>query len=423
MNRMVLRRFQRPTFILVAVVACCATHIASAEPRDPALANIADEDRAEISNQRQPVERVTFIDSKPPQPGMPQPTLEQKTVVGRILLEAQDGGMLLEAQDGQQYTIEGKSVLNRQKSDTPFEPLTPKELADELVTKLPPGFRIHTTPHYVVCYNTSREYAEWTSSLFERLYKAFTSYWRGQGLKLREPEFPLVVVAFSDRPTYEAAARGDLGDAARNIVGYYNLKNNQVFTYDLTGAESVRDGANRRGSLREINQMLSQRAAVPLVATVVHEATHQIAFNCGLQTRLSDIPLWLCEGMAVYFEAPDLTSSRGWRGIGRVNYPRLTTFRKNLPNWRRDSLVSLIADNTRFRDPSTAIAAYADAWALNYFLIKYRPKQYASYLKMLADKPPLSEDDPDTRLAEFKEHFGDLRTLERDFLQKMSRIE
>ena len=97
--------------------------------------------------------------------------------------------------------------------------------------------------------------------------------------------------------------------------------------------------------------MLSQRAAVPLVATIVHEATHQIAFNCGLQTRLSDIPLWLCEGMAVYFEAPDLASSRGWRGIGRVNYPRLTTFRRNQPTWRRDTLVTMLADNQRFRDP------------------------------------------------------------------------
>ena len=150
-----------------------------------------------------------------------------------------------------------------------------------------------------------------------------------------------MVVAFADRSSYEAAAERDLGDAVRNIVGYYNLKTNQVNMYDLTGAESLRGPGNRRGSQREITQMLSQRAAVPLVATIVHEATHQIAFNCGLQTRLSDIPLWQCEGMAVYFEAPDLTSSRGWRGIGRVNYPRLETFRRNLPNWRRDSLVSL----------------------------------------------------------------------------------
>jgi len=396
---------------LLAVVTTTAPLLA--KPRPSALANIsADDSDSKAAPDSQPVERITFSNEG-----------TQETVAGRILIEAQDGGVLLESADGAQHTIEAKSILTRQKTDTPFKPFTPAELGEELLSKMPAGFRVHTTHHYVICYNTSREYAEWASSLFERLYKAFTSYWKRQGMEVSEPEFPLVVIAFADRPSYEAAAKDVLGDAIRNIVGYYNLKTNQVNMYDLTGAESLRDNSNRRGSQREITQMLSQRAAVPLVATIVHEATHQIAFNCGLQTRLSDVPLWQCEGMAVYFEAPDLTSSRGWRGIGRVNYPRLATFRRNLPNWRRDSLVSLIADNQRFRDPSTAIAAYADAWALNYFLIKYRGKEYAAYLTMLSEKSPLIEDDPDTRVAEFKKHFGDLRTLESNFLKQMSRVQ
>lgn len=401
--------------ILVMLVAL--TVPACGEPHTSALANIAADKDATTSSddaKSQLVERVTYSDGA-----------DQHTVAGRILIEAQDGGLLLESADGAQHTIEGRSILSRQKTDTKFKPLSTKELSQRLLEQQPPGFRVHTTPHYIICYNTSREYAEWTSSLFERLYKAFTSYWRRQGLELHDPEFPMVVIAFADKSTYEAASRGDLGDAVRNIVGYYNLKTNRVYTYDLTGAQSTggQTANNRRGSLREINQMLSQRAAVPLVATIVHEATHQIAFNCGLQTRLSDIPLWLCEGMAVYFEAPDLASSRGWRGIGRVNYPRFNTFRRNQPAWRRDTLTSMLADNTRFRDPRTAVGAYADAWALNYYLIKYRPREYSAYLKTLAGKPPLVEDDPDTRLEEFKAHFGDLRTLESDFLQKMSRVE
>jgi hypothetical protein len=402
---------------LLLVIAAAAP--APAKPRPSALANISaadadskDDADAHPADAPKPVERITYFNDG-----------NQHTVAGRILLEAQDGGVLLESNDGVQHTIEGKSILARQKTDTPFQPLTPAELGDELLKKMPAGFRVHTTPHYVICYNTSREYAEWVSSLFERLFKAFTSYWRRQGMDLRDPEFPLVVVAYSDRSAYEAASQPVLGDAVRNIVGYYNLKDNRVNMYDLTGAQSLRDNANRRGSQREITQMLSQRAAVPLVSTIVHEATHQIAFNCGLQTRLSDIPLWQCEGMAVYFEAPDLTSSRGWRGIGRVNYPRLTTFRRNLPNWRRNSLLSLVGDNQRFRNPSTAIAAYADAWALNYYLIKYRTKDYAAYLEMLAEKPPLEEDDTATRLNEFKKHFGDLTTLEREFLKQMNRVQ
>jgi hypothetical protein len=105
-----------------------------------------------------------------------------------------------------------------------------------------------------------------------------------------------------------------------------------------------------------------------------------------------------------------------------VNYPRLATFRRNLPRWNGRSLESLLADSRRLRDPRTASAAYADAWALNYYLIKYRPDEYAAYVKMLAEKPPLAEDNPQTRLSEFRKHFGNLRSVERDFLKQMNRV-
>jgi len=346
----------------------------------------------------------------------------QRTLTGRILVEAADGGLLLQTDDGLLSMIEGGELLGRKQIDEPFVPVTPEEMAERLLAELPAGFRTHITAHYVVCYNTSRAYAQWTSSLLERLYKAFTNYWENQGLDVREPEFPLAVLVFADRQTYEQFSRDDLPGGVGNIVGFYSLRSNRVNMFDLTGAEALRGSDSRRGSLREINQMLSQPAAVPLVATIVHEATHQIAFNCGLQTRYADIPLWLCEGMAVYFEAPDLTSTRGWRGIGRVNYPRLATFHRNLPDWRQRSLERLLADNRQFRNPQTAADAYADAWALNYYLIKYEPKAYAAYLKELADKRPLVEDDPQTRLADFRKHFGDLRDLEQEFLKQMSRV-
>ena len=193
---------RRSAFAAVLVTAAIITATAFAKPRPSALANItAAESGASVADSR-PVERITFtVDGK------------QETVAGRILIEAQDGGVLLESPDGAQHTIEGKSILTRQKTSSPFQPLTPAELGEELLAKLPPGFRVHTTPHYVICYNTSREYAEWTSSLFERLYKAFTSYWKRQGMELHEPEFPLVVIAYADRASYEAAAKDVLGEA------------------------------------------------------------------------------------------------------------------------------------------------------------------------------------------------------------------
>jgi hypothetical protein len=352
----------------------------------------------------------------------------ERRLQGRVLVEAADGGLLLEADDGMLWIVEAGQLLSRQRLDERFTPVTHKDMAERLLAELPPGFRSHITPHYVVCYDTSRAYAQWTSSLLERLYKAFTNYWRNEGLELREPEFPLAVLVFADRATYERYSQDDLPGGVGNIVGFYSLRSNRVNMFDLSGAESLRGPAgarsvgSRRGSFREINHILSQPAAVPLVSTIVHEATHQIAFNCGLQSRYADIPMWLCEGMAVYFEAPDLSGTRGWRGIGRVNYARLSTFRENAGQWREGALARLLTDDQRFRAPQTAAGAYADAWALNYYLIKYQPKAYKAYLEALAAKPPLVVDDTESRLAEFRRHFGDLRKLEREFIEQMSRL-
>ena len=348
-----------------------------------------------------------------------------QTVEGRPLVEDSAGGVLLETTAGRQWVIEAGSVESRRQLDAVFTPLSHEEIGEQTLAELPEGFKTHTTPHYVVCYNTSRAYAQWTSSLLERLHRAFTNYWDGKGVELHEPEFPLVVIIYSTPGQYQAASADELGAAAKNIIGYYSLTSNRVSMYDLTGSEAVRiqNGGNRRGSLKEINRMLNQPAASPLVATIVHEATHQIAFNCGLQPRLAELPLWLVEGMAVYFEAPDLSTGRGWRGIGKVNTPRLARFKANLGSPRRSSILSLVADDKRLRNSRTAIDAYADAWALNYFLIRYHPDEYVAYVVSLSQKAPLESSTPEARIAEFRQHFGDIAPLEKEFLKRMQRLD
>lgn len=347
----------------------------------------------------------------------------ERSITGRILAEDTDGGVMVQTPDGVQHLVEAAMVVSRERLEAPFTPLEPDQLAQRVLSELPEGFNTHTTPHYVVCYNTSRAYAQWTSSLLERLHRAFTNYWENQGVEIHEPEFPLVVVIYASADQYRAASADELGTAAGSIIGYYSLTTNRVNMYDLTGSEALRGANGGRGSLRDINRMLAQPAAIPLVATVVHEATHQIAFNCGLQQRLAELPLWLVEGMAVYFEAPDLSSTRGWRGIGKVNHLRLSTFKKNLYTPRRASLLSMIADDKRFRDARTAADAYADAWALNYFLIRYHPDEYVAYVKAQAEKKPLIPVTPETRIEEFREHFGDIEKLDREFVKRMGRVD
>ena len=323
---------------------------------------------------------------------------QKQTVRGRTVVEAADGGILFEGVDGVLWSIERNELQGREKLDTPFKPLTPAELSEQLLAELPAGFRSYTTPHYVVCYNTSRAYAQWTGSLLERLYKAFTNYWQHQGFEIARARVPAAasscspIASRTTRPAAKTCPPAPATSSASTACG--RTASTCSTSRAAKPSEAKRRRRNRRGSMREINQMLSQPAATPLVATVVHEATHQIAFNCGMQTRFADIPLWLCEGMAVYFEAPDLASRSGWQGIGRVNYPRLEKFRTNLGSWHDGSLEEMLRDSKRFRDPHTAVDAYADAWALNYYLIKYQPKAYTAYLKDLAEKRPLIDDDP-----------------------------
>jgi hypothetical protein len=343
-------------------------------------------------------------------------------VSGKLLVTAQDGGLLVLAPDGVLWAVQPEELVAHRQDKEPFQPLDSARLAKQLQAELP-GFQTYTTAHYLICYNTSRQYAVWCGGLFERLYAAFTSFWTHKGFNLREPEFPLVAVVFSDRESYLKYSQPELQQTAERIIGYYSLRSNRMTMYDLTGVDSLRAAAGRRGSASQINQILAQPQAEQLVATVIHEATHQIAFNSGLQTRFADIPLWVSEGIAVYFETPDLGSSKGWRTLGAVNYSRLDVFRGNLARRQPGSLRALIADDKQLRDPRGAADAYADAWALNYYLLRRRPKEYVAYLKTLSEKQQLFWDDPATRVKEFQAAFGDdLEKFDRDFLRYMQKV-
>lgn len=352
-----------------------------------------------------------------------EPGAKPKKLSGQAVVEAQDGGMLLKTADGGLHTLPAETIRSRKTDSEPLVALTREQLSEHVLAELPPGFRVHDSKNYIVCYNTTRTYAEWSSSLLERLQRAFITYWKKQGCDVEAPEQPLVVLVFADQASYAQYSRGELGGAVGNVIGYYSPQTNRTVMYDLTGMQAVRREGSSRGSSHDITALLSQPEAEPLVATIVHEATHQISFNCGLQTRLAPNPLWLSEGLATYFETPDLGSSRSWSGIGNVNYSRFDRYVDNYDAGRVTPLARMIGDDQVFRDPETAVDSYAQAWAWNYFLIKWKPKEYAAYLKMLAAKPLLTEDAPRKRVAEFRKHFGDdLEELEAEFYRRMGRV-
>ena len=338
-------------------------------------------------------------------------------VDGRIVLTAQDGGLLFLARDGALWRVLPTELVKHTTDDAPFRAYPSQQMTKSVMADLPGGFDVYQTVHYMIVYDTSRAYAQWCGALFERLYAAFRNAWSRQGFEMGEPEFRLVAIIFSDKASYIKYSQRELGDAADSIVGYYNMESNRMVMYDLAGVAVNRPG--RTVGISHINQFLASPNAPGAVSTIVHEATHQIAFNSGLHQRLSDCPKWFSEGIAMYCETPDLGRGKGWAGIGVVNRTRLGQFMQYGQQRPANSLRTLIVDDHRLVDAKQAVDAYAESWALTYYLIHKHPKQYVAYLKVLSRKQPLVYDDKATRLAEFEKQFGPPEKLEADFLNYM----
>ena len=345
----------------------------------------------------------------------------RQEVSGELVVSAADGGRLLRAADGVLWTIQPEEMVDQKFDDTPYVPLKRDEMISALRAELP-GFEIHTTTHYIIAYNTTKAYAQWYGGLHERLYGGFYNYWKRRGAELTDPDAQLVAVVFSDQADYAEYSQDELGMAAESIVGYYSLRTNRVVTYDLTGSQKIRTAGPRPKGKQRINQLLTQPSAAPTVATIVHEATHQLAYNSGLQIRYADNPLWLSEGLAMYFETPDLKSNRGWRGIGVINGNRLSQLRQYAPNRPPTSLRDLIATDDRTRDGETALDAYAESWALCHFLLKRYPKKFVAYLAEIAEKKPLVYDTPQQRLLTFQKHFGSATGVDIEFKRYITKL-
>ena len=152
--------------------------------------------------------------------------------------------------------------------------------------------------------------------LFERLYLAFSTFWKQRDFDLEEPAGPLIAIVYDTKQNFARHAAAELGEATSSIIGYYSLQTNRIKTYDLTGVESFRS-AKRTTTADHINRLLAQPQAERTVATLIHEATHQMAFNCGLQTRYAAIPLWVSEGIAVFFETPTCKANGDGEPLGK----------------------------------------------------------------------------------------------------------
>ena len=351
----------------------------------------------------------------------PTPDAPERTSVGKTLAVTQDKGVLLLERSGEIQAIEPQMIVKATRNSQEFQPFTQDEMAKEFLQRLPQGFQVLKTDHYTIFYETTPEYARWCGTLLERLYDSFSQFSTKQELKLPEPEFPLVVVMFANVKNYRAFSREELSSFDSSVIGYYSFQTNRMVCYDLSGEETYTEHRPSATKSKIHRQILKRPEALKQVATLIHEATHQLAYNRGISVRYGDTPLWFNEGLALYFETPDAHNKDGWKSVGKINPLRIGTVRKALPNWRSGTLEALITNDALLRESETAEQSYANAWALTWFLIKTRRDQYAQYIQTINQKKPLFWDKPEDRLKDFEDAFGPIEKLEKAFVRYMSR--
>ena len=267
-----------------------------------------------------------------------------------------------------------------------FTPATISELRADLLRELGREFEVTTTTHYVVAHGRGQR-DRWAER-FEGLYREFITYFGKRGFKLREPEFPLVGIVLRDETEFRKYAAASGTPAPPGLIGYYSLATNRILVYDV-------DPAGNYDAWHET------------ATTILHEATHQAAFNTGVHGRYTPPPLWVVEGLATLFEAPGVYNARYHAArADRINGGRLEDFRRVVaPKHSPELIVSMLAGDSLFR--THPAAAYAEAWALTFYLIETQPANYARYVALTAARPPFTDYPAADRVGDFSSVFGD----------------
>jgi hypothetical protein len=310
--------------------------------------------------------------------------------------------MLLLGRDGRLHEFNPKLAKDGKKTSPRFFGYSPAEMKMALQKEFDKRFDITTTRHYLVVHPHG-ERDQWADR-FEDLYKRFERYFRVRGFKLKEPDYPLVAIVFRDQAEYQRHAAAGGTPMHANTLGHYDPKSNRVFLFDITGGAG---GANWAEN----------------ADTIIHEAVHQAAFNMGIHQRFTASPRWVVEGLATMFEPRGVWDAQYDNSQSdRVNRGRLQEFRNYVATRRRpNALAELISSDNVFRTDISA--AYAESWALSFYLCETQPRLYAAYLQKTAERSLFADYTAAERMADFQDIFGsEMKMFDKKFLRFMDEV-
>jgi hypothetical protein len=362
----------------------------------------------------------------------------QEKLEGKVIAH-NDAAYWLVGQEGRLRVLTAGEVKKYRKISPQFQGWSPSIVKDQLRREFSRPYDVASTRHYVVVAKgeaKARQYAD----ILESFFGTFRTYFSLRGFQVPEPEFPLIAIVFPSQEAFAKYAQQERQRVSRMVRGYYMPTSNRIAFFEEDGdsvalAEpALPPGRDlpERSLAREVDDEAAANVTTArawdsieasLKDTLIHEATHQAAYNTGLHSRICQTPVWMVEGLATVFEAPGIRTNRANTGIkSRINPERFAWFREFAKERRQPrSLESFVAHDDLFG--SNTLDAYSQAWAVTFFLFETRPRNYAEYLQTVADREPLEIYTPEARVADFEAAIGkEMKLLEAEFLRFMAEI-
>jgi hypothetical protein len=342
---------------------------------------------------------VPALAAADPAPFMMRAVVNDREIEGQPLAWASRQILLL-GRDGALYDFDPVDAKHSKKTAKAYAGYSSGEMQALVRTEFDRRWDISISTHFVVVRPRGRG-ADWARRL-ESLYSGFTHYMSVRGFRLNEPPTPLVAIVFHNRDAYYQYAADNGTTLGEGTLGHYDGQTNRVYLYDAeTGADADWSSNSE---------------------TIIHEATHQTAYNTGIHHRFAAQPRWVVEGLAMMFEAPGVWSAASFHTQrDRINRHRLEYFRQGADKRAENWIGALVASDRPFE--TTPFDAYAEAWVLAFYLCETRPQEYSAYLARVANRKLFTDYTPADRVADFTSEFGhELKQLNSQVLKFVEKL-
>ncbi len=289
---------------------------------------------------------------------------------------------------------------------------------------LPRRFVDYEGKRFIVISDAAPGWSRQQAALLDRTYHQFARFARRLDVKPLPLRHKLVCVLFQEHDDYRRFARTRDGVTAEWISGYYSPKNDRIVFYnietnpDFAEAIQVSESAQRiarvEGHTPAARGRLREEYKKAAIATVVHEAVHQLSFHTRIQSPQIQNPLWLSEGLATAFETDRPNRSFGPDHIYDLREEQFTEL---LDAGKLIPLRELVTySNMPDNEDDTIAAVYHQSYSLVTWMCRFRKSQMRDFLAALRSERP-GRPSARRQLQIFEKAFGKVGAVEKAWLR------